>query len=74
MFQLNKNWDCLLVFILTLFCNLKPLIKLCYNQVNHEDVIKLFCTLDLSTYHKDIGDCFMSAAFEAVDRLLEVNN
>ena len=44
------------------------------NQVDHKDLIELFCTLDLSAYHQDISECFESAAFEAIDYLLKVSH
>ena len=44
------------------------------NQVDHKDLIELFCELDLSAYHQDISECFESAAFEAIDHLLKVSH
>ena len=35
--------------------------------------MELFCELDLSSYRQEIRECFMSAAFEAVDHLVEVS-
>ena len=34
--------------------------------------MELYCKLDLHAYHHEIEEYFMSAAFEAVDRLVEV--
>ena len=35
--------------------------------------MELYCKLDLHKYHPEIEDYFMCAAFEAVDRLVEVH-
>lgn len=35
-------------------------------------IVELFCELDLSTYHPEIGESVMAASFEAVDCLAEV--
>ena len=32
----------------------------------------MFCELDLSTYHQEIGESFMAATFDAVDSIAEV--
>jgi len=34
--------------------------------------MELFCKLDFRTCHHEIGEFFMSAAFEAVENLVEV--
>ena len=44
----------------------------CYIQIDGIHVVELFCKLDLSAYHQEIGECFMSAAFEALESLVEV--
>ena len=34
--------------------------------------MELYCELDLRNYHQEIAECLMSAAFEAVENLVEV--
>ncbi|XP_022806306.1 E3 ubiquitin-protein ligase RNF213-like [Stylophora pistillata] len=37
------------------------------SEIDYQRVMELYCTLDLSIYHQEIGDCLMSAAFKAID-------
>lgn len=41
-------------------------------QIDKKHVIELYCKLDLASYHQEIGECLMSAAFEALETHVEV--
>ncbi|XP_022797655.1 E3 ubiquitin-protein ligase rnf213-alpha-like isoform X3 [Stylophora pistillata] len=50
---------------------LRESLKYRIDQMTQEDVIKLFCSLDLQTCHRDISECLKAATYEAADHLLK---
>ena len=62
----------MITYFICLDTNCSHLSNPCEKQVDLKHVMKSICKLDLHIFHPEIGECFKSAAFEALENLVEV--